>query len=277
MRVTRLGIELGSLTIGSFGLFVVFAVLTGALLTRWQAKRRGLNPDCVVAILPWMIVGGLVGGRLFYIFNPPPSVQAIYSRGWYLTHPFDLQVGPLAVWSGGLGMAGVLFGGGLGTVVGLWQQKQNLARWSAALIPGLLVGLIITPWANVVLRQLYGPPTSLPWGLPVDSPVAPFEGVPPGTGFHPTPAYLSLWALAVLGTSLFVEKRFAGRLSDGERFSVPALLYLLGVFLADFLRVDVNHGWLGLTGMQALALLLSGALVALVVWGRRSAGANGST
>ena len=80
-----------------------------------------------------------------------------------------------------------------------------------------------------------------------------------------------------MGASLFIEKRFAGRLSDGERFSVPALLYLLGVFLADFLRVDVNHGWLGLTGMQALALLLSGALVALVVWGRRSAGANGST
>jgi hypothetical protein len=117
----------------------------------------------------------------------------------------------------------------------------------------------------------------LPWGMLVGSPVAPFEGVPLGTRFHPTPAYLSLWALAVLGVSLFVEKRFAGRLSDLERFSVPALLYLLGVFLAEYLRVDVNHGWLGLTGMQALALLLSGVLVVLVVFGRRLSGENGSS
>jgi phosphatidylglycerol:prolipoprotein diacylglycerol transferase len=272
MRITRLGIELGTLTIGTFGLFVVVAVLVGALLTRWRAKQQGLNPDCVIAILPWIILGGLVGGRLFYIYNPPPSVQAVYSRGWYLSHLFDLQVGPLAVWSGGLGMAGVLFGASLGTILGLWQQKQNLARWAAALLPGLLLGLVITPWANVVLQQLYGPPTSLPWGMLVDSPIAPFQGVPPSTRFHPTPAYLSLWALAVLGTSLFLEKRFAGRLSDLERFSVPVLLYLLGVFLAGYLRVDVNHGWLGLTGMQALALLLSGVLVALVVWGRRFSG-----
>jgi phosphatidylglycerol:prolipoprotein diacylglycerol transferase len=272
MHITRFGVELGSLTIGTFGLIVVLAAITGTLLARWQAGRRGLNPQAVGGFLPWMIIGGLVGARLFYICNPPPSVQAIYSRQWYLAHPFDLQIGPLAVWSGGLGMGGALVGGFAGMIVGLRRQRQRLAQWSVALVQGLMAALAISPWANVALQQLYGPPTTLPWGTPVDAPVVPFEHVPPGTRFHPTPAYLSLWALVVLATSLFIEIRYASCLSEVERAGLPALLYLLGVFLAEYLRVDVNHGRLGLTGMQALALLYSGALAVFIVWGRRMAG-----
>jgi phosphatidylglycerol:prolipoprotein diacylglycerol transferase len=269
MRITRLGVELGSLTIGTFGLIVVLAAITGTLVARWQAKRRGLEPGVIGGFLPLMVIGGLVGARLFYICNPPPSVQATYSRGWYLAHPFDLQIGPLAVWSGGLGMAGALFGGCLGMIVGLWRQQQRVTQWAVTLVQGLMAALVISPWANVALQQLYGPPTALPWGMPVNAPVAPFEHVPPGTRFHPTPAYLSLWALVVLGVTLFVEKRYASRLSEVERAGLPALLCLLGVFLAEYLRVDVNHGWLGLTGMQALVLLLSGALVLVIARGRR--------
>jgi phosphatidylglycerol:prolipoprotein diacylglycerol transferase len=277
MRITRLGIELGSLTIGSFGLIVVISAIMGTLLTRWQAKRRGLDPEVVDGFLPWMIIGGLVGARLFYICNPPPSVQAIYSRQWYLAHPLDLQIGPLAVWNGGLGMAGALFGGCVGAIIGLWRKRQSLSQWSITLVQGLLAGLILSPWANFALQQLYGLPTTLPWGMPVDAPVTPFEHLPPGTRFQPIPVYLSLWALAALSVSLFIEKRHADRLSEVERSSIPALMYLLGVFLAEYLRVDVNHGLLGLTGMQTLALLVSGVLAALIVWGRRLAGERGGS
>lgn len=273
MSVDHLGIHLGPVTFSFFGLILLAALVAGGFWAYRTARREGENPEHVIDLLTWGSALGIVVARLFYVWNPPPFVSAFYDRRWYLTHPFDLQVGPLAIWSGGLGMAGALVGGVLGVVLALWRRKLDLPLWADILTPGALLGLAIAAWANGVHRQMYGPPTALPWGVSIASPAAPYNDYtlyPPGTTrFHPTPAYVSLWALVTLGVVLLAGRRFAARMQPGDRFLLAAVVYLPGLFLLDFLRVDVNRGLLGLTGMQSLALL---ALVALVWLGVRRCG-----
>ena len=271
MSITPDGVQIGPLTLSFFGLIVVAALAVGGGISWLEARRRGEDPAIVLDALTWGLLFGVIAARLFYVWNPPPSVAAYYDRRWYLTHLFDLQAGPLAIWSGGLGMAGALAGGLLGVYLWLRRRRVDVWRWADILTPGALAGLTISAWANLVNRQMYGPPTDLPWGMVIAHPVPPYDVYPPGTRFHPTPAYLSLWALIVLGIVWGVRLRWKERLRQGELSLLATLLYTPGLFLADFLRVDVNHGLLGLTGTQALALLLFGG-AGWLLWRRRTGG-----
>lgn len=263
MPITQSALHLGPLTLTPFGLIVTLAVVIGTAMTAWMARRRGEDPIIVFDLLGWMLVSGVIFARLFYVLNPPPSVAMLYSREWYLAHPLDLQIGPLAVWSGGLSMAGMLVGAVLGALVVIRRHRLDGWVWADDAVPGLLLLLIIGPWGNLLMGQMIGPPTTTPWGVVIDHPPPPYNDAllyPPGTLFHPTPAYLSLWALLVSVAVWRLHKRYALRFRKGDIFLRASLLYGVGLFLADFLRVDVSRVFLELSVMQILAL-------AIISWG----------
>lgn len=257
MTITRLGIQLGPVTLSFFGLILVAALGAGGFLTYRRARKEGEDAEIVIDLLTWGLILGVVVARLFYVFNPPPSVAELYDRRWYLTHPFDLQVGPFAIWSGGLGMAGALVGGALGVVKVLRQRGADLWRWADLVVAGALPGMSIAAWANVVNQQMYGPPTALPWGISIDVVVPPYDdpfAYPPGTRYHPTPVYLSMWALATWGLVWLIGRHYGAAMRKGDRFLLAVLLYTPGLFMADFLRVDLSRGLLGFSGMQTISL-----------------------
>lgn len=246
------GIELGPVVIRTFGIVVLAAVGAGAALSARLAARQGRDADLVLDIVAWGLIGALVAGRLFYIWNPPPSAAAFYDRRWFLTHVFDLQAGPLAFWSGGLGRAGLLLGGAAGAALALRRHGPDWWAWADLLTPGALVMLAVLPWANLANSQLLGPPTTLPWGVtvPEGMNLAVIRGVvPEGVRLHPTPIYASLWAVIVLVAVVLIRKCGEG-FGAGWQFVLAAGLYLTGMFLLDFLRVDVSRGLLSLTGLQ---------------------------
>ncbi len=274
MQLTPFGIEVGPVMITFFGLIAIGAVIAGAAISAVRVRRSGQETDALLDALTWGLVGGVLAGRLFYVWNPPPSVAAVYDRRWYLTHFFDLQFGPLAVWSGGLGAAGILLGALAGAAIVLRRRGVSLREWADLLTPGLLVTLAILPWANIANQQMFGPPTDLPWGMALARRVPPYEDLtafPPTTHFHPTPAYVSLWALLTLGVAWLVQRRFGSRMLAGELFLLASAIYLPGLFLADFLRLDVSRPVFGLTGLQAAAAALFAAVVALGIWRWRAA------
>ncbi|GAB4480596.1 MAG: prolipoprotein diacylglyceryl transferase [Anaerolineae bacterium] len=246
------GITVGPLTVGYFALLVLAALVAGGAIGAVRARQAGEDPSLLLDLGSAALLGGLIAARLFFVLNPPPSVAAYYDRAWFLSHPLDLQAGPLAVWSGGLSSAGALVGGGLACALMLWRRGVDLPRWADLLAPGILVGLAIAPWGNILTGQLYGPPTTLPWGMVVEQPLPPY---PAGTRFHPTPAYLSLWALLCLGLVTLVGRRYAGRLRPGDRSLISLGTYALGLFAFDFLRLDVTR-LVGLTETQWVALVL---------------------
>lgn len=266
MTFGRYGVELGLITLTYFGLIVLAALAAGLGLATLAARRRGWEAGDLLDAAAWALIGAVVLGRIFYIWSPPPSVAAFYDRHWYLTHVLDFQAGPLAVWSGGLGRAGLLIGALAGGAFGLRRSEHTLAEWADLLTPAVLLVLTLLPLANLVNGQLYGPPTALPWGLPLGRRVPPFDDLsayPPGTRFHPTPAYAALWALLSLAVVAIAGRRWRVIRETGDRALLAACVYLPGLFLLDALRFDVARGLAGLSGLQAVAVVAGTA----AMWG----------
>lgn len=236
------GIEIGAVTLGYFGLILTAAAALGVAVALWWARGR-VAPGTVVDAAAWMLVGGVLGGRLFFVLNPPPSVAQFYDRRWFLSHVLDFQAGPLAVWSGGLGTAGAMAGALAAALILAWRRRLDAWAWADALAPGVLAALVVLPWANLATGQLLGPPTRLPWGVGAASQ-------------HPTPAYVSLWAALVLAGVLIWASRRRAPAQSGVLALGAALALLPGLFFAGFLREDVSRGLLGLAGEQWLALAL---------------------
>ncbi len=253
------GLQLGSFNLAYFGVIVLIAAAASGLTSWLEARRYGQDADAVIDVVATAFILSLVIGRFFYIWSPPPSVAALYSREWYLMHWSDLLVGPLAIWSGGLGSAGLLLGAMLGVALVVWRRHLEVLMWADILAPGALVFLVIAPWSNLVNQQLLGPPTTLPWGVLVSHRVPPLDDLaryPTGTVFHPTPAYVSLWAAVALMATLTLFQVLKWKDAPGNRFIFSGLLMLPGLFLADTLRIDVSRPLLDLSGMQSLSLAL---------------------
>jgi prolipoprotein diacylglyceryl transferase len=251
VEFTAQGIQFGPIIVSFFSLIVLAALLSAVIFAHLRVSRAQQDTKIVIDVAVWVLVISIVLGRIFYVVNPPPSVAELYNRDWMFAHVFDLQIGPLAVWSGGIGSAGALLGGILGALIVLRRNKADLWYWGDLLTPPALLGLVISPFANLINQQMYGQATTLPWGIHVENPIPPYAS---GTIFHPTPVYVSLWGLLCLGLILWIERKLA--LQDGQLLLVAAVIYLPGLILADVLRVDVNHFRLGLTGMQTIAVII---------------------
>lgn len=255
MQIDRYGIHFGVLTLTFFGLLLIAGLLAGAYLSSRAARRRGENPEHVVDGLTWAVLWGVVGARLFHIFAPPPSMVAQgLTTTFYLTHPFDLQSGPLAIWAGGLNMLGAMVGG----MFGLWRytrrQKLSFPLWADITALGAPLGIAIGSLGNLVHGQMLGPETTLPWGV---------TAVAGGARYHPTPAYLSLWALLVLAGLHWMEYRLAQPIRPGTLFLWFVVLLAPGLFLFEVFQTDRRVLVAGLSGMQVIAVVV---VVGGLVW-----------
>lgn len=256
--LTSSGIDFGTLSISYFSLTFLAALGAALLVTVVIARIRGRDASALYDVALWGLFAAIVVGRLFYVLNPPPSVARFYSREWYFQHLLDFQLGPLTVWNGGLSRAGMAVGMALAAWGVLHRQEGSLREWADILTPGALVFLSIAPWGNVLMKQMFGPPTALPWAVRLAERVPPYGSyidVPPSMGFHPTPAYVALWSLAALLVWIVLRRVWASRERPGSEFLLAAGLAAPGLFLFDFLRVDVSTIVLGLTAVQILALL----------------------
>ncbi|MFN2127338.1 MAG: prolipoprotein diacylglyceryl transferase family protein, partial [Anaerolineales bacterium] len=102
------GFQLGPLNIRFYGIIIMLGALAAALLISWEARRRGQDSENVWDGLVWVLIGGIIGARIWHILTPPPSSVAMgVTTMYYLTHPLDA----IAVWRGGLGIPGAVIGG----------------------------------------------------------------------------------------------------------------------------------------------------------------------
>src|SRR5690242_13831450 len=92
-----------SYTIHFYRIIIMLGIVVGSYLVRAEAKRRNHDPDIIWDMLIYLIIGGIIGARLWHIFSPPPTslVQGV-TTAYYLTHP----LAAIAIWNGGLGIPG---------------------------------------------------------------------------------------------------------------------------------------------------------------------------
>lgn len=228
------GIQIGPLNFTYYGILIMLGALLAAFLTDWQARRRGLNAELVWDMLPWLLIGGIIGARLWHIFTPPPSmVERGITTWYYLTNPIKA----IAIWEGGVGIPGAVIGGALALFIYARARKINFLRWVDIIAPGLALAQAIGRWGNFINQELYGAPTNLPWAIFIDE-AHRLPDLQDAAYYHPLFLYESLWNLANMGFLLWLGKRFAHRLKPGDVFLSYLLIYPVGRFLLEFLRLD---------------------------------------
>jgi prolipoprotein diacylglyceryl transferase len=234
------GFHVGPLFVHAYGLAYVVALLAAVWIVdrRWEA--RGGSRELVHEVALWGFPAGLIGGRLYFLAT---SWDEVPDHWW----------GPFAIWQGGLGIWG---GIACGTLGGLWVLRRRGADIPAfldAAAPALLVAQAIGRIGNYFNQELFGGPTSLPWGLEIDPAHRP-AGYEQFATFHPTFLYEIVWNL-LLAYALV-------RLGRTGRIRAPGIfaLYVAGYsgfrIFEELLRVDPAHHILGLRLNFFVAVIL---------------------
>jgi phosphatidylglycerol:prolipoprotein diacylglycerol transferase len=253
-----------SYTIHFYGIIIMVGVIAGAFLSRREAKRRGLNPDIIWDMLIYLLIGGVLGARLWHIFSPPPtSLAQGITTVYYLTHP----LAAIAIWNGGLGIPGAVIGGAIAMYIYTRLHHLDFAVWADIAAPGIALGQAIGRWGNFFNQELYGSPSSLPWAIYID-PQHRMAGFTDQAYYHPLFFYESLWNIANVFLLLWLGRRFVDRLKPGDLMLIYMLNYAIGRFLLDFLRLDASQVG-GINFNQTAMIIVAVGSLSALIWRHR--------
>jgi len=223
------GFSIGPLFVHFYGLMYVVGITAAILLSRKLWRDKGGDPDLVYTVAIWGVPAGILGGRLYHDVTSWNEVP----HNWY---------GWLAVWQGGLGIWGGIAGGFLGGVIPLRRARVSVARFMDAAAPGILVAQAIGRVGNYFNQELFGGPTSLPWGLQISVAHRPVGYLAYST-FQPTFLYELIWDLALAGALVWIIRRRSIR-APGI-FALYVTGYSAFRIFEETLRVDPAHHILG--------------------------------
>lgn len=228
------GIQIGPLTIHFYGVIIMLGALAATWLSAVEARRRKINQEIVWDLLPWLLVGGIIGARLWHVLTPPASMVAVgRTTAFYFSHPVEI----LKIWEGGLGIPGAVMGGALALYIYTRVKSMSFATWIDIIAPGLALAQAIGRWGNFVNQEVYGAPSNLPWAIYID----PAHRLPEFidvSRYHPLFLYESIYNLLNMAVLLWIGRKFAHRLRTGDIFLSYLVIYPVGRFFLEFLRLD---------------------------------------
>lgn len=234
--------HVGPFPLRAYALAIICGIVIAWYVLDRRYRQRGGPADASIDITIWAVIFGIIGGRIYHVAT---DWQLYFGPG---CHPLDA----LKIWNGGLGIWGGIAFGALGAYIGARRQGLRLAPVADALAPGLLLAQATGRFGNWFNQELFGAPTTLPWGLEIDAAHMP-AGYAPGTLFHPTFAYEALWCVLGAIVLLALDHRF--HLDGGRLFACYIMWYTAGRFAIESLRIDNAHHILGLRLNMWTALL----------------------
>jgi prolipoprotein diacylglyceryl transferase len=224
--------HLGPIPVRAYALCIIVGIVVAVWVGERRWVARGGQPGTVMDVAIWAVIFGLIGGRLYHVLSDP---ELYFGAG---RHPVDA----LKVWKGGLGIWGAISLGGVGAWIGCRRAGVALPPFADSVAPGIALAQAIGRWGNYFNQELFGKPTTLPWGVKIDPG---HEGTVAGAAaYHPTFLYESLWDLGVAGLLVWADRRFT--LGRGRVFALYAMAYTAGRLWIETLRVDHANTILGL-------------------------------
>ncbi len=252
-------VELGPITIYTYGVLLAAAYLVGLQLALVRARQRGLDGNRILDLGIYLIVSALVGAKLLLL---------VVDLSYFTANPRELLS---LVRSGGVFYGGFL----LALLVGLWYvRRHRLPVWEVgdAFAPGIALGHAVGRVGCLLAGCCYGRPTTVPWAITFRDPFAAANvGTPLNTPLHPTQLYEAGAELVILAALLATERR--GRPFAGRTFWLYVLLYAISRFVIEFYRGDPRGTVVaGLSTSQFISLLLAPLGLAMLGWlGHRAA------
>jgi phosphatidylglycerol:prolipoprotein diacylglycerol transferase len=259
-------LELGPITLYSYGLLLALAYLAGLRLAIVRARARGLNPERVMDLGIWIIVSALIGAKLLLLVTD-----------WrqFMSSPRQLL---------SLAQSGGVFYGGLilAVVVALWYiRRHKMPMWTTTDIfaPGIALGHVIGRLGCFLAGCCYGKVTTVPWAVVFTDPFAAANaGTPLNVHLHPTQLYESGAEALILVGLLAFEKR--GRAFPGRTFWGYMLAYGLSRFIIEFFRGDAGRGLYfqqAVSLSQIISIVLVPLSLAMLWWLSRQPSPTGET
>lgn len=229
--------ELGPIPLRAYALFIIVGIVVAVVSTERRFVARGGAPGFVTDVAVWAVPFGLVGGRLYHVAT---DWRTYFGPGG---HP----VQALYVWQGGLGIWGAIALGAVGAWIACRRRGVPLTAFADAAAPGIVAAQAIGRLGNYFNQELYGGPTTLPWGLEIFRRIDPATGLVDdltGVAADPTPIaivqptflYELIWDLLVAVLVVAADRRF--RLARGRAFALYVAGYTAGRFGIELLRSD---------------------------------------
>lgn len=257
-------LQIGPVKVYWYGLLIVIGILAAWFVTirllniKGQTyEKRKFNRSDLYNLGFYLIVFGIIGARLYHVFSELP---------YYFQNPLQIFM----IWQGGLGIYGAVVAGTL--VLFFYAKKHGFSFLflGDVLAPGVILAQAIGRWGNYFNSEVFGFPTNMAWGIPIGFSQRPIEFLS-AQYFHPTFLYESLWNLFVFVVLLLVFnlifKNYGhrGSIVGGRVFGLYLILYSLGRFLIEFIRIDPQHMLFGLRLAQIVAIVVFVAGWAIIV------------
>jgi prolipoprotein diacylglyceryl transferase len=239
---TANGFYAGPVYIHVYALMYIVGITLAVLLGRRRWAAMGGDPALVDEMALWGVPSGLVGGRIYFDISTPSQIQP---HTWW---------GVFAIWEGGLGIWG---GVALATVVCVWRLRKlgvSVTGMMDAVAPGLLVASGIGRIGNYFNQELFGKPTTWPWGLAI-SPAHRPPGFAQYATFQPTFLYELIWDLAFAGFLIWLGRR--GVVRPGGLFALYVAGYSAFRMFEETIRIDYSQHILGLRLNFFIALVMT--------------------
>ena len=213
-----------------YGIIAAIGIIAGAMYAQYHLKMEGEDPDIVWDALLWVLPAGIIGARLWFVMQFAVAGELTFNSVLDIFNPRQ----------GGLN----IFGGALFGFVALilYTRAKDVDGWvlSDASLMGLLIGQGIGRFGNLVNRELYGPPTELPWGIriPAEYRLQEFASLPADTGFHPTMIYEAIWLFSVFAVMYYLFQRYQPQIVRGIPTGVYFIMAGIGRFVLEIWRPD---------------------------------------
>ncbi|MGO4103241.1 prolipoprotein diacylglyceryl transferase [Leifsonia sp. YAF41] len=254
--------DLGPFRIHAYALCILAGIIVATVMTSRRLTKRGAEPGIVLDIILWAVPLGIVGARIYHVLTHP---------GDYFYPGADL-LRTLYIWEGGNAIFGALLGGAVGAFIGCRMTGIRFWSFADALAPGMLVAQAMGRLGNWFNHELFGQPTTLPWGLQIESTNPAFPaGLPAGTLFTPTFLYEIIWNLLGVAVLLYLERKFT--LRWGKAFGVYLIWYGLGRTYFESIRLDPSEIFFGIrTNVWAALLAILIGLLIIIIQNREHTG-----
>ncbi|MBI5254274.1 prolipoprotein diacylglyceryl transferase [Candidatus Falkowbacteria bacterium] len=249
--------EFGILKIHWYGLLMVIGGLIGLFLVLRLAKFYEIKKNDIFDLAVYWLVFSIISARVYYV---------VYAWELYKDNLLDI----LKIWQGGLAVHGIMIGGFAATIMFAQGKKINIWQLLDLSAIGLCAAQIIGRWGNYFNQEIFGKPTSLGWGIPIDSVLRPaqYSGF---EFFHPTVLYESLGNVVVLSILLvlffMVETRYISSVRvSGLVFFGYLILYSILRFCLEFVRIDYSPLLFGVRWAQIISAGLFVFGVVILSW-----------
>lgn len=258
--------SIGPVTIHIYALCILMGIVLAVWITTTRWKKLGGNFDQVLDITLVSVPAGIIGARLYHIITTPERFFG----------PDGDWAEMFRIWNGGLGIWGGVLFGALAAWAWCRHKHYPMALLADAIAPGLLVAQAVGRLGNWFNQELYGAPTTLPWGLKLNMEGTAighseqcYDGAtcPSGTLFHPTFLYEMIWNLIGAAIIVYIGSKAMKKLKAGSLFAVYIMWYTLGRTWIESLRIDYAHEFLGvrINVWVSMAVFVLGAASFIVV------------